>query len=255
MLADATFHPSLAAADLGRARNWYSEKLGLVPAVERPGVLVYRVGRSIFTVFESPYAGTAKNTVAAWNVGDLGSEMSRLRARGVVFEEYDFEDLKTVDGVATNDDGTLEAWFVDSEGNTFVLSQPAEPAPTQFFAIIAASDLARARAWYSEKLGLDPDAPFDGRELVYLAPGRTLFVVYETPSAGTAKNTVGVWRVTGLGGLVDQLRGRGVVFEEYDFGEVRTVDGVLDRAGDLNAWFKDSEGNILALSEEREPLF
>jgi catechol 2,3-dioxygenase-like lactoylglutathione lyase family enzyme len=254
-LADATVHPSLGAADLERARRWYAEKLGLVPAVERPGVLVYRVGRSIFTVFESPHAGTAKNTVAAWNVADLRSEMSRLRARGVVFQDYDLEGLKTVDGVATNEDGALDAYFIDSEGNTIVLGQPAEPTPPQIFTILAASDLVRARAWYSEKLGLDPDPRFDGDELVYLAPERTLFVMYETTSAGTAKDTVAVWRVTGLRGVVDELRRRGVVFEDYDLGDARTVDGILDEDGDLTARFKDSEGNIHGLADDREPLF
>jgi hypothetical protein len=48
------------------------------------------------------------------------------------------------------------------------------------------------------------------------------------------------------------LRSRGVDFEDYDFGDLRTVDGVLtDPEGDLNAWFTDSEGNILGLAEDR----
>jgi hypothetical protein len=63
-----------------------------------------------------------------------------------------------------------------------------------------------------------------------------------------------VWRLKGLRDEVARLRGRGVVFEEYDFGDWgKTVGGILsDAEGDVNAWFKDSEGNILALLEDRD---
>ncbi len=253
MLDDATIHPALAAADLGRARRWYAAKLGLEPAAEYPGVLVYEVGDSIFTMYESPNAGTAKNTVAAWSVDDLRAEMARLRARGVRFDEYDIGGLRTVHGVATYDDGALDAWFVDSEGNTIVLGQQPEARPNPVIPMLPASDLGRAKAWYSEKLGLDPDPAFDGQILVYRSGGRPRFVIYLTALAGTAKNTVAVWRVRGLRELVASLRGRGVVFEDDDFGEAKTIDGVLEHAGALNAWFTDSEGNILALAEGPEP--
>jgi catechol 2,3-dioxygenase-like lactoylglutathione lyase family enzyme len=238
ILAGATFGPSLAAGDLARARRWYAEKLELVPTLERRGELIYRVGRSTFSVFESPDAGTARNTVAAWNVADLRAEKARVRGRGVVFEDYDFDDLKTVDGVATNADGALDAYFIDSERNTIVLGQPAKPGPTQFFAILAAADVERASRWYAEKLGLEPDERSAGL-LVYLGPGRTLFVMYQTALAGTARNTVGTWRVRDLDDVVLELRQRGVT---------------LDRNGPTTAWFMDSEANRLALSEDREAL-
>jgi len=236
ILADATFGPSLAAGDLARARRWYAEKLELDPALERRGELIYRVGRSTFSIFESPDAGTARNTVAAWNVADLRAEMARFRARGVVFEDYDFEDLKTVDGVATNADGALDAYFIDSEGNTVVLGQPAEPGAIQFFGILAAADVERASRWYAEKLGLEPDARSAGL-LIYLVPGRTRFVMYETALAGTARHIVGTWRVRDLRDVVPRLRERGVT---------------LDDDSPTTASFKDSEGNRLALSEDRD---
>jgi catechol 2,3-dioxygenase-like lactoylglutathione lyase family enzyme len=236
ILAGATFRPSLAVGDLARARRWYAEKLDLIPALEGRGELIYRVGPSTFSIFESPDAGTARNTVAAWNVADLRAEMARFRAHGVAFEDYDFDDLKTIDGVATNPDGGLDAYFIDSEGNTIVLGQPAERGPTQFFAILAAADVDRASRWYSEKLGLEPDERSAG-QLVYLVPGGTLFVMYETTLAGTARNTVGTWRVRDLGDVVLELRQRGVTQEQ-------------DSA--TTAWFKDSEGNRLALSEDRK---
>jgi catechol 2,3-dioxygenase-like lactoylglutathione lyase family enzyme len=115
--------------------------------------------------------------------------------------------------------------------------------------MLAASNLERARAWYAEKLGLEPYRAYEGELLVYRS-GQTHLSVYRTPSAGTAKNTVAEWHVDDLRAEVAALRARGVVFEEYDFGSSRTVDGILaDSDGSLNAWFTDSEGNILGLVE------
>jgi catechol 2,3-dioxygenase-like lactoylglutathione lyase family enzyme len=258
MLRDFRVHPLLATVDAARARAWYADKLGLEPIREREGQLVYSVPPTIFTVYQTPSAGTAQNTVAVWGVDDLRAEMSRLRARGLAFEELDFgpED-RTVDGIMTNVDGpgeTLNAWFKDVDGNwiSFV-QQPTEPGeePREpgISPMLAASDLRRARAWYSEKLGLQPYREYDGEELVYRS-GMTHLSIYATPSAGTAKNTVAEWHVDDLRAEVAALRARGVVFEEYDFGSNRTVDGILtDSDGSLNAWFTDSEGSILGLVE------
>ena len=118
-------------------------------------------------------------------------------------------------------------------------------------AMLAASDISRARTWYEEKLSFVPYREYDDELLVYRS-GRSRFSVYRTPSAGTAKNTVAVWRVQDLVAEVADLRSRGVVFEDDDVGDERTVDGILaDAEGDTNAWFKDSEGNILALAQIR----
>ncbi len=123
MLRDRMIHPILPAADLGRAKAWYAEKLGLDPSMEAEGILGYRSGSTIFTIYETGSAGTARNTAAIWVVDDLDREMAALRARGVVFENYDFPDLKTVDGVMADPGGSKAAWFTDSEGNILGLSQ------------------------------------------------------------------------------------------------------------------------------------
>jgi catechol 2,3-dioxygenase-like lactoylglutathione lyase family enzyme len=263
MLSDADVHPSLATTDLAKATAWYADKLGWLPVREFDGLAVYSVGRDLLTVFKSPYAGTARNTVAVWQVDDLRSEVTRLRDRGVVFEDFDFDDLKTVDGIATADDGSgsLEAWFRDLDGNYVALGEPHLSANEEGYdllpspgirAMIAAADLARAKAWYAEKLGFSPYREYAGELLVYRT-GQSRFSVYQTPSAGTAKNTVAVWRVKNLRAEVDDLRGRGIVFEDYDFGDEHTVDGILtDSDGNEVAWFKDSEGNVLALAQVRE---
>jgi catechol 2,3-dioxygenase-like lactoylglutathione lyase family enzyme len=258
MLTEAPFHPTLAVKDLADAKAWYSEKLGWDPVMEPPMTAVYEVGRSSFTLYESDYAGTARNTVMNWSVNDVRAEVARLRERGVVFEDYDFGEARTEDGIMTDPSGGMNAWFKDLDGNIVgVISAgmggpPIQPG-AEITAMIAAADLDRAKRWYSEKLGFEPDFQFPDVLATYRS-GPSTFTVYATEFAGTAQNTVGVWRVQGLRDEVARLRGRGVVFEEYDFGDgVKTVDGILsDVEGDLNAWFKDSEGNILALLEDRD---
>ena len=253
MITDAPIHPSLAVADLARARSWYAEKLGWEPTIEPPGTLIYEVGGSAFTLFETEFAGTAKNTVMNWNVADLRSGVARLRERGVVFEEYDEGEYKTVDGIMTDPSGGMNAWFKDSEGNIIGMpwSPDQAPAGESVSAMIAASDLGRAKAWYADKLSLAPVTEFEGVIVMYTS-GNSTFAVYKTEFAATAKNTVAVWRFKGVRDEVARLRARGVEFEDYDFGEEKTVGGVLaDADGNVNAWFKDSEGNILALVEDR----
>jgi predicted enzyme related to lactoylglutathione lyase len=128
MLTDV--RASLAASDVERARRWYEEKLGLTPYESWPDELLrFRVGQSGFSIYKTASAGTAKNTVAVFDVADLRAEVAAMRARGVVFEEYDFGGGdKTVDGIIETDDGGLNAWFADSEGNILGLAQPAAVA-------------------------------------------------------------------------------------------------------------------------------
>lgn len=123
MLRGFPIHATVAASDLARARAWYEEKLGLAPEQEDPGGLWYRfAGDTWLYLYGTPSAGTAQNTVAGWTVKGIESVMAELRGRGVVFEDYDFPDFKTVDGLATFGPARA-AWFRDSEGNTFELSE------------------------------------------------------------------------------------------------------------------------------------
>lgn len=127
MLRDFPVIARLAASDIGRAKAWYAEKLGLVPQVEEMGgqVLNYECGGTWFAIYQSSFAGTAKNTVAGWTVKGIESVMADLRSRGVVFNDYDFGEIKTVDGLMSMG-GYKAAWFTDSEGNTIELSQVPE---------------------------------------------------------------------------------------------------------------------------------
>jgi catechol-2,3-dioxygenase len=128
MLAAFPISARAAASDLARARQWYQEKLGLEPEREDMGGVWYRFGGDTWLyLYSTPSAGTAKNTIAGWQVQDITAVMADLRARGVVFEDYDFGELKTQNGLA--DFGVAKAaWFKDSEGNTYELTEVVEAA-------------------------------------------------------------------------------------------------------------------------------
>lgn len=114
--------------------------------------------------------------------------------------------------------------------------------------VLPAASLQRARAWYAEKLRLEPVMDLEGG-LIYQTAGG-MFLVYETPSASTARNTAAGWVVDDLDATMAELRGRGVAFEDYDIVDgPTTVDGVATSTSGRAAWFKDSEGNILSLTE------
>lgn len=116
-------------------------------------------------------------------------------------------------------------------------------------ATVAASDLARARAWYESKLGMVP-ALEDPGGLWYRFADGTFLSVYPSEFAGTARNTQAGWTVTGIEAVMDDLRSRGVVFEDYDLGNgMVTVNGLLAMGPYKACWFKDSEGNTFEISQ------
>ena len=123
MLADHPITTALPAVDLERAKRFYAEKLGLTPESEIPGGFLYRCGGdTIFTLFTSQGAASGTHTQASWIVDDVEAEVAALKARGVVFEEYDTPSLKTIKSVASTGPAKA-AWFKDSEGNLLVLLQ------------------------------------------------------------------------------------------------------------------------------------
>lgn len=111
---------------------------------------------------------------------------------------------------------------------------------------LPASDLERARAWYLDMLDLEPVV--DGDELFY-DTGIDQFGVYPSDHAGTNRATAVRLVVDDFDTTRAELLARGVIFEDYDLGDdFRTVDGVLvSPDGEKTSWFKDSEGNIIAL--------
>jgi catechol 2,3-dioxygenase-like lactoylglutathione lyase family enzyme len=117
------------------------------------------------------------------------------------------------------------------------------------YAYIPARDVARARRFYEEKLGFKP-----GRELAggvaYEFGGGTACFLYPTPNAGTSKASQAFWQVSDIEAEVKELKARGVVFEDYDMPGPKSPSGVITAGGAKAAWFKDSEGNIMAIIQD-----
>jgi predicted enzyme related to lactoylglutathione lyase len=124
MLRDAPIIPYIPVADMARARKFYQEKLGLEPTeVYGPEGAFYGFGQgTVAFMYKSAGAGTSKASIAFWQVKDVEAEVAALKARGVVFEEYDHPGPKTVNSISYHPKART-AWFKDSEGNTLALSQ------------------------------------------------------------------------------------------------------------------------------------
>jgi predicted enzyme related to lactoylglutathione lyase len=117
---------------------------------------------------------------------------------------------------------------------------------------IPAADLARARAFYADKLGLTPKREMAGVSLRYETASGTTFNLYETAHAGGAGHTIAQWHVDDIEAEVHDLKAKGVVFEIYDDMPGVQWDGEIASLGGLGraAWFKDSEGNIMCVDQE-----
>jgi predicted enzyme related to lactoylglutathione lyase len=116
------------------------------------------------------------------------------------------------------------------------------------FTTLPVTDPARARKFYAEKLGLTPTEP-DG-DFYECAEG-TRFVISKMGSK-PGGHTQMVFAVDDITRTLRDLRSKGVMFEEYDYPTMKTVNGIFD-AGDLKAaWFKDSEGNMIGIMQPVE---
>jgi len=119
---------------------------------------------------------------------------------------------------------------------------------SQIIAYVPVAELARARKFYEEKLGF---RPIDTSEVgvMYESGKGSRFFAYKSAGAGTNKASTAFWDVPNLEAEMADLKKRGVVFEEYNTPGFKTVNGVATGGGAKTAWFKDSEGNILAVSQ------
>jgi catechol 2,3-dioxygenase-like lactoylglutathione lyase family enzyme len=126
VLDNARIETRIPTQDLARARRWYAEKLGLEPVEAREGGLRYEGAAGVFCLFASAGASDGSFTQMSFYVDDLEAAVADLRARGVVFEEYD----GTVNGIMdiegnypSKGRGERAAWFRDSEGNLLGVGQ------------------------------------------------------------------------------------------------------------------------------------
>jgi catechol 2,3-dioxygenase-like lactoylglutathione lyase family enzyme len=114
-------------------------------------------------------------------------------------------------------------------------------------ATIAVTDLDRARRFYEDTLGMK--VAMERPDGVLYESGGTQFLVYPSQFAGTNKATAASWQVDDVEAVVAELRERGVTFEEYDFPGLKTENGIATLDGSRGAWFKDPDGNILAVAD------
>ena len=113
---------------------------------------------------------------------------------------------------------------------------------------IPVANVARARTFYEEKIGLVAKEEYAGGVVYECGDGSWVFM-YPSAGAGTSRASTAFWAVDDVVAEVAALRKKGVVFEEYDMPGLKTVNGIATGGGAKTAWFKDSEGNILAISE------
>ena len=116
------------------------------------------------------------------------------------------------------------------------------------YAYIPAKDVARARRFYEDKLGFALRREIAGGA-EYEFGGGTRCFVYPTPNAGTSQASQAFWQVDDVDAEMAELKSRGVVFEDYDMPGERSPGGAITANGAKAAWFKDTEGNILAIIE------
>jgi predicted enzyme related to lactoylglutathione lyase len=114
-------------------------------------------------------------------------------------------------------------------------------------ATLPVEDLARARTFYEETLGLTPTREVEGG--LFYGKADSGFLLFPTSGRPSGQHTQMAWFVKDIAATVAELKRRGVRFEEYDFPGLKTIDGIADLGYEKSAWFRDSEGNLLALGQ------
>ncbi len=117
------------------------------------------------------------------------------------------------------------------------------------YAFLPAADVERARRFYEDTLGFK-SAGEQGGGVTYEFGGRTACFLYPTPNAGTSKASQAFWKVDDIESEIQELKSRGVRFEHYDMQGADAAGEIVTAGGARAAWFKDTEGNILALIQD-----
>lgn len=118
-------------------------------------------------------------------------------------------------------------------------------------ATLPAQDIERAKSFYADKLGLKPVLERD-HEVMYELGGATRFALFQSSGAASGDHTQLGIEVEDFDATVADLRSNGVRFQEYDLPGFKTEDGIATLGGVRGVWIKDSEGNLLAISEPYE---
>ena len=112
------------------------------------------------------------------------------------------------------------------------------------------TDVDRARTFYTESLGLDYTGTDDEGSAIYALNGGSTLVLLPRPDSRPSESTAMSFEVDDITAEIGDLEGRGVVFEDYDLPDLKTVDHVAAMGSEKAAWFKDPDGNVLCLHQE-----
>lgn len=252
----------LASTDPDRLRRWYEEATGAEPDVDGfldfgfLGVLVDRrddVG---------PRAAEPARLILNYHVTDIHAVAARLEELGAPWvSPVEYRDAGLWFGTVEDPDGnyvqfieTTSDYWVQKRGRAGATNGPLSGA--SLAVRLPAQDLERARRFYADQLGLEP---VDQREggLLYEAGGQE-FAVFASSGRASGDHTQLGFVVPDLDVTVRELRERGVTFEEFDLGGLPVTDGIVEidgyypsrgPVGERGIWFKDSEGNLLAISQ------
>jgi len=122
MLSESNIYATIPVSDLERAQRFYTETLGLTPAMVTEGGVMYRSGGTQFFVYPSRYKASG-HTQMSWVVGDIKAEVAALRGKGIEFVVFDVPGVKTVDGISQSGPAVWTAYFRDPDGNLLGLTQ------------------------------------------------------------------------------------------------------------------------------------
>jgi catechol 2,3-dioxygenase-like lactoylglutathione lyase family enzyme len=134
---------------------------------------------------------------------------------------------------------SLEAKRIDFKERAMLQNSP-------LYAYIPAKDVTRARKFYEGTLGFRPKEEVAGG-VVYEFGKKTACFLYPTPNAGTSRASQAFWQVDDVDREMAELKSRGVEFEDYGMPGEKSPSGAVTAGGAKAAWFKDTEGNILAI--------
>jgi catechol 2,3-dioxygenase-like lactoylglutathione lyase family enzyme len=124
MLSEGNVFAILAVKDLGVAKQFYGDKLGLKQVDENPGGVSYQSGTGKLFVYQAPTAGTNQATSASWEVSDVEAVVAELKGKGLVFEHYDMPG-GIIEGDVHIMGGMKAAWFKDPDGNILSVGSAA----------------------------------------------------------------------------------------------------------------------------------
>jgi catechol 2,3-dioxygenase-like lactoylglutathione lyase family enzyme len=122
MLNDSDTYTTIPVSDLARAQVFYSETLGLAPAMVTEGGVMYRTGGTQFFVYPIAHKASG-HTQMNWLVGDIKAEVAALRAKGIEFVEFDVPGVEMTNGIAQSGPAVWTAYFRDPDGNLLGLTQ------------------------------------------------------------------------------------------------------------------------------------